>query len=273
VRSRRPVRRPAGGDEKLQKVLARAGFGSRREMEAWIAAGRVTVNGAPAHLGQRVSAGDRVRVDDRPVEARGQAEPARVLLYHKPAGEIVSAADPEGRPSVFDRLPRLKRGRWIAAGRLDFSSSGLLVLTTSGELAARLMHPRFGLEREYAVRVDGLLEPEALRTLIRGVLLEDGPARFDTIADEGGRGRNHWYRVVLREGRNREVRRMFEAVGHRVSRLIRVRFGPLALPPSLKRGWFRELRAAEVDALAAAVETRAREEGARGGARPGPPRR
>ena len=222
-------------------------------MEAWIAAGRVTVNGAPAHLGQRVSAGDRVRVDGRPVEARGQGAPPRVLLYHKPSGEIVSAADPEGRPTVFDRLPRVKGGRWIAVGRLDLTSSGLLVFTTSGELAAQLMHPRFELEREYAVRVDGTLAPEALRALTEGVLLEDGPAQFDTVADEGGQGRNHWYRVVLREGRNREVRRMLEAVNHRVSRLIRVRFGPLVLPPGLKRGWFRELRSGEVDALVSAV--------------------
>jgi 23S rRNA pseudouridine2605 synthase len=223
-------------------------------MEAWIAGGRVTVNGARAHLGQRVSAGDRVRVDDRPVGAGAQDAPPRVLLYHKPSGEIVSAADPEGRPTVFDRLPRVKGGRWIAVGRLDLTSSGLLVLTTSGELAAQLMHPRSGLEREYAVRVDGSLAPEALRTLSEGVLLEDGPARFEAIADEGGQGRNHWYRVVLTEGRNREVRRMLEAVNHRVSRLIRVRFGPLVLPPGLKRGGFRELRPGEVAALAARLK-------------------
>ncbi len=222
-------------------------------MEAWIADGRVTVNGAPAHLGQRVSARDRIRVDGRPLEPHGAEAPPRVLLYHKPAGEIVSAADPEGRRSVFDRLPRLKGSRWIAVGRLDFNSSGLLVFTTSGELAARLMHPRSGLAREYAARVDGVLEPAALEALTRGVLLEDGPARFETIADEGGLGRNHWYRVVLGEGRNREVRRMFAAVNHRVTRLIRVRFGPLALPPGLKRGWYRELPPREVAALVAAV--------------------
>lgn len=222
-------------------------------MEEWIAAGRVTVNGARAHLGQRVSAGDRVRVDERPVETRELSAPPRVLVYHKPSGEIVSAADPEGRPSVFDRLPRVKSGRWIAVGRLDFTSSGLLVFTTSGDLAARLMHPRFGLEREYAVRVDGALQPEALRRLTEGVLLEDGAARFESVTDAGGTGRNHWYRVVLKEGRNREVRRMIEAVSHRVSRLIRVRFGPLVLPPSLKRGWFRELRPGEVEALVAAT--------------------
>jgi 23S rRNA pseudouridine2605 synthase len=222
-------------------------------MEAWIAAGRGTVNGARAHLGQRVSAADRVRVDDRPIEPRGQDAPPRVLLYHKPSGEIVSAADPAGRPTVFDRLPRVKGGRWIAIGRLDLTSSGLLVFTTSGELAAELMHPRAEVEREYAVRVDGTLAPEALRALTEGVLLEDGPARFESLVDRGGQGRNHWYRVVLKEGRNREVRRMIEAVNHRVSRLIRVRFGPLPLPPGLKRGWFRELEPGEVAALLAAL--------------------
>jgi 23S rRNA pseudouridine2605 synthase len=222
-------------------------------MEAWITVGRVTVNGARAHLGQRVSGGDRIRVDGRPVTATAEAAAPRVLLYHKPAGEIVSAADPEGRPTVFDRLPRVTGGRWIAVGRLDLTSSGLLVLTTSGELAARLMHPGAGLAREYAVRVDGTLGPEALRALREGVLLEDGPARFETIADGGGEGRNHWYRVVLREGRNREVRRMLEAVNHRVSRLIRIRFGPLVLPPGLRRGAFRELGPREVAALAAAA--------------------
>jgi 23S rRNA pseudouridine2605 synthase len=201
-----------------------------------------------------VSATDRVRVDGRTVAAGAPGVPPRVLLYHKPSGEIVSAADPEGRPSVFDRLPRVKGGRWIAVGRLDLMSSGLLVLTTSGELAAQLMHPRSGLAREYAVRVDGVLAPAALRALAEGVLLDDGPARFETIADGGGEGRNHWYRVTLMEGRNREVRRMLEAVHYRVSRLIRVRFGPLALPPSLKRGRFRELRPAEVAALVGSVQ-------------------
>ncbi len=236
-------------------------------MEAWITAGRVTVNGARAHLGQRVSAVDRLRVDDRPVGAGAQDAAPRVLLYHKPSGEIVSAADPEGRATVFDRLPRVKGGRWVAVGRLDLTSSGLLVLTTSGELAAQLMHPRSGLEREYAVRVDGTLGPEALRALTQGVLLEDGPARFETLTDEGGEGRNHWYRVVLKEGRNREVRRMLEAVNHRVSRLIRVRFGPLVLPPGLKRGWFRELRPAEVTALVARLSGGGPEQRLR----PGPP--
>jgi 23S rRNA pseudouridine2605 synthase len=235
-------------------VLARSGFGSRRDMETWIAAGRVTVNGAPAHLGQRVSAQDRIKVDDRLIAARREYALPRVLLYHKPAGEIVSADDPAGRPTVFEHLPRLKGGRWIAVGRLDFTSSGLLIFTTSGELAAQLMHPRYGFEREYAVRVDGVLGPEEMARLTEGVLLEDGQARFETLEDAGGRGRNHWYRVVLKEGRNREVRRMLGAIGRTVSRLMRVRYGPLALPPGLKRGQVRELRPDAVAALLAAVE-------------------
>jgi 23S rRNA pseudouridine2605 synthase len=235
-------------------VLARAGFGSRRDMEEWIAGGRVTVNGAPAHLGQRVSVQDRIKVDDRLIAARRDHALPRVLLYHKPAGEIVSADDPGGRPTVFDHLPRLKGGRWIAVGRLDLTSSGLLVFTTSGELAARLTHPRYGFEREYAVRVDGTLGPDDAARLTEGVLLEDGRARFVAIEDAGGRGRNHWYRVVLDEGRNREVRRMFAAMGRTVSRLMRVRYGPIALPPGLKRGQFRELDAEAVAALLAGVE-------------------
>jgi 23S rRNA pseudouridine2605 synthase len=235
-------------------VLARSGLGSRRDMEAWIVAGRVAVNGAPAHLGQRVSPSDRIKVDDRLVSTRREHALPRVLLYHKPAGEIVSADDPAGRASVFDHLPRLKGGRWIAVGRLDFTSSGLLIFTTSGELAARLMHPRYGFEREYAVRVDGVLGPEEIARLGEGVLLEDGRARFETIEDGGGRGRNHWYRVVLKEGRNREVRRMLGAIGRTVSRLMRVRYGPLILPPGLKRGQLRELGPGAVADLLAGVE-------------------
>lgn len=218
-------------------------------MEEWIAAGRITVNGERAHLGQRVASGDRIKVDDRLINPRAAHDLPRVLLYHKPVGEIVSADDPQGRPTVFDRLPRLKGSRWIAVGRLDFTTSGLLVLTTSGDLAARLMHPRYELEREYAVRIDGILGADELQRLEEGVLLEDGPARFESIEDGGGTGRNHWYRVVLKEGRNREVRRMFGALGRTVSRLIRVRYGPIALPSWLKRGQFRELKPAEVAAL------------------------
>lgn len=230
-------------------MLAQLGLGSRRDMEAWIAAGRVSVNGQPAHIGQRVEPGDRVKVNGRLVHLRFADQSPRVLLYHKPAGEIVSADDPQQRVSVFDSLPRLKRGRWIAIGRLDYNTSGLLVLTTSGVLADRLMHPRYEYEREYAVRVTGRLTEKQERELQDGIVLEDGPAHFAELSDEGGQGLNHWYRVVLKEGRNREVRRMFEAVGLTVSRLIRVRFGPLTLPPRLKRGQHYELGEDEVRQL------------------------
>jgi 23S rRNA pseudouridine2605 synthase len=234
-------------------VLAQAGFGSRRDMETWIESGRVSVNGRPATLGQRVGPGDTIKTAGRMLRVRAQSRAPRVLLYNKPAGEIVSADDPEGRVSVFDQLPRLKASRWVAVGRLDFNTSGLLVFTTSGELAAKLMHPRYALEREYAVRVSGLLTDEQHERLLSGVPLEDGPARFEALEDGGGRGSNHWYRVVLREGRNREVRRMFEAVGLTVSRLMRVRYGPLALPPGLARGRYRELDEPGVRALLRAV--------------------
>jgi 23S rRNA pseudouridine2605 synthase len=229
--------------------MAQAGFGSRRDMEALIDAGRVSVNGETATLGRRVGPGDTIRAAGRMLRVRAPHRVPRVLLYNKPAGEIVSAGDPEGRVSVFDRLPRMKASRWIAVGRLDFNSSGLLVFTTSGELAERLMHPRYALEREYAVRVSGLLADEQRERLLAGVPLDDGPARFDALEDGGGRGANHWYRVVLREGRNREVRRMFEAVGLTVSRLMRIRYGSLTMPAGLTRGRFRELDDAAVRAL------------------------
>jgi 23S rRNA pseudouridine2605 synthase len=223
-------------------------------METWIAAGRVTVNDVLATLGQRVASGDRVKVDGRLLALRWETRVPRVLLYHKPAGEIVSADDPAGRPTVFDRLPRVRGGRWIAVGRLDYNTSGLLVLTTSGDLAARLMHPRYQIEREYAVRIDGQLSGEECARLTEGVLLEDGPARFASLSDEGGAGRNRWYRVVLREGRNREVRRIIEALGRRVTRLMRVRFGPIALPPGMRRGQYRELDAADVGSILAGLD-------------------
>lgn len=222
-------------------------------MEQWIAAGRVSVNGVPAAVGMRVSAGDRVQVDGRPLRLQRDAA-ARVLIYHKPTGEIVSRDDPQGRPEVFDKLPRLRGAKWIAVGRLDFNTSGLLVFTTSGELANRLMHPRHSIEREYAVRVLGKLSDEQLQVLRTGVQLDDGPAHLDSIEDAGGQGSNHWYNVVLSEGRNREVRRLFEALHLTVSRLMRVRFGPIALPAHLKRGQMRELEQAEIGRLLAALE-------------------
>lgn len=234
--------------ERLQKILAQAGLGSRREMEVWITEGRVSVNGTVATLGTRVSDGDRVQVDGRIVRLSPQAEPKlpRVLLYHKHEGEIVSRDDPGGRASVFDNLPRLRGQKWIAIGRLDFNTSGLLIFTTSGELANRLMHPRFEVEREYAVRVQGEISPEQMKQMTGdGIELEDGVVKFDQLSDEGGEGFNHWYRLVIREGRNREVRRTFEALGLPVSRLMRVRFGIVNLPPRIKRGMMAELGESE----------------------------
>ena len=237
--------------ERLQKVLAQAGVGSRREMEEWISAGRVTVNGSVATLGMRVQAGDVVRADKRlvTVAAPGSSRP-RVLLYHKQEGEIVSRDDPEGRSSVFDKLPKARGMKWIAIGRLDYNTSGLLIFTSSGDLANRLMHPRFEVEREYAVRVQGSMTQEQMKQMLgEGITLEDGPIRFEKLADEGGEGYNHWYRLVLKEGRNRLVRRTFEALGLTVSRLMRVRFGIVHLPPRLKRGMLLELDSKEVDAM------------------------
>jgi 23S rRNA pseudouridine2605 synthase len=250
--SPQPTSAPAASD-KLHKVLAGAGLGSRREMEQWIAAGRVSVNGVTAGVGARVSAHDRVLVDGRPLRLR-RGEAVRILLYHKPTGEIVSRDDPEGRPAVFDQLPRLRGAKWVAVGRLDFNTSGLLIFTTSGELANRLMHPRHSIEREYAVRVLGELSEEQMQILRTGVPLEDGSAHLDSIEDAGGQGSNHWYNVVLSEGRNREVRRLFEALHLTVSRLMRVRFGPISLPSHLKRGQMRELDDAEIVRLFAALE-------------------
>lgn len=231
---------------KLQKLLAQAGFGSRRDMEQWMREGRVTVNGAPAHIGMRVSPGDSVMIGKRVVRWPGPVRHARVLLYHKPDGEIVSHDDPQGRPTVFDKLPRLRGSRWLAVGRLDFHTGGLLIFTTSGELANRMMHPSFAVEREYAVRTLGRLTPEHLARLQAGIVLDDGVAQCELIEDKGGEGANHWYRLVLKEGRNRVVRRLFEALGLTVSRLMRTRFGILALPPQLRRGQLRELAPAEV---------------------------
>ena len=235
--------------ERLHKLLAQSGIGSRREMEEAIAAGRVTVNGETARIGQSATPGDRIKLNGRLVNVKFSNRLPRVLIYHKPEGEIVSRDDPEHRPSVFMALPRLSGSRWVAVGRLDFNTSGLLLFTTSGELANRLMHPRYELVREYAVRVLGELSPEAQQRLLGGVELDDGPAQFSTLQDAGGEGANHWYRVSLFEGRNREVRRMFEAVGVAVSRLMRVRYGPFALPPNLRRGQSLELDEKDVRRL------------------------
>lgn len=242
-----------GEDHKLQKLLAEVGLGSRRDMEEAITAGRVSVNGKTATLGQRITRRDVVRVDGKPIRLKNEREAPEVLIYHKPPGQIVSQDDPEGRPTVFDDLPAPKSGRWVAVGRLDFNTEGLLILTNSGDLANRLMHPRYEIEREYSVRVVGELSDEQTDSLLDGVELDDGPARFMRL-DEGefsdeGPGVNRWYRVMIREGRNREVRRMFEKVGVMVSRLIRTRFGPIPLPRGLRRGQARPLTALEVKDL------------------------
>jgi len=222
--------------EKLQKVLARAGVGSRRQIEGWIEEGRITVDGRPATIGERVEAGVSIALDGRVVPLTDLAVKPRVLLYHKPEGEVCTRVDPEGRKTVFDNLPKLRHGRWIAIGRLDYNTSGLLLLATDGDLAHRMMHPSHEIEREYAVRVLGEVKTEMFEQLRAGVMLEDGPAKFDDIIDAGGTGANHWYHVILREGRNREVRRLWDAVGANVSRLIRVRYGAVTLPRMLRPG-------------------------------------
>ena len=227
--------------DKLHKVLADAGIGSRRDMEEMIVAGRVSVNGEPAHIGQRVLASDQVRVNGKPLARKAPGRAPRVLLYHKPVGEIVTQDDPGERPTVFEKLPKVSGGRWVAVGRLDLNSEGLLIFTTSGELANRLMHPRYEVEREYAVRVLGEVTDEQRRKLLDGVELQDGPAKFSRVDEAGGDGANRWYRVAISEGRNREVRRIFEAIGLTVSRLIRIRYGAVQLPRSLARGRFQEL--------------------------------
>ncbi len=235
--------------QRLHKLLATAGLGSRRDMETLIASGRVTINGQPATVGAGVTQHDIVRLDSRPLRLQFEAELPQVLLYHKPEGEIVSADDPEGRTSVFDKLPKVKNGKWIAIGRLDMNTSGLLIFTTSGDLANRFMHPRYEVEREYAVRIFGELSEGQIAQLKEGIELEDGPANFDSIIPQGGEGANHWYQVILREGRNREVRRLFEAFQLPVSRLMRVRFGPVNLPPRVKRGQMLKLDQKEVVGL------------------------
>jgi len=230
----------AQDSEKLQKRLAALAYGSRREIEKWIAAGRIEVNDKPAELGQRVGPEDRIKIDGKPVAVQSKDRP-RVLIYNKPAGVICTRHDPEGRPTVFDDLPRLRHGRWISVGRLDVQTSGLLIFTNDGALADRMMRPATGLDREYAVRVNGRLSEADEARLTQGVQLDDELLKFSDLRYYNGRGSNHWYHVVLMEGRNREVRRLFESVGFVVSRLKRVRFGPVVLPSTLTRGRSAEL--------------------------------
>ena len=234
--------RPRGQGERVHKYLAARGWGSRRQLERWIAEGEIRINGRRASPGDRVRSGDRITMGTRSLlVSRDPGGPRRILAYHKPEGEVVSRSDPQGRPTVFSRLPPLRHGRWVAVGRLDINTSGLLLFTTDGELANRLMHPSRQVEREYAVRALGEVAAQTLEQLVQGVELEDGPARFEHIVASGGSGANRWYHVVITEGRKREVRRLWEAVGVRVSRLIRVRYGPIVLPPRLIQGRWRQL--------------------------------
>lgn len=245
--------------EKLQKVLARVGLGSRRHMEEAIIQGRVSVNGKIAEIGQRIEATDELRVDGRRVDFALEEETRRrVIIYYKPEGEICSRQDPEGRPTVFDNLPNLRGERWVMVGRLDINSSGLLLFTNDGELANRLMHPSNEVEREYAVRVMGEVTPTARQALLDGVTLDDGPAKFESFTEVGGEGINRWYQVVVKEGRNREVRRLFESQGLRVSRLLRIRYGTVSLPRQLHTGRWIELDKDEIDGITALVKLKPR---------------
>lgn len=236
--------------EKLQKVLARAGYGSRREIEGWIKAGRITVNNVQAKLGDRVTQTDMIRIDNHaPQTHRMDGTRRRVLAYYKPEGEVCTRADPEGRPTIFNNLPRLRNSRWIAVGRLDINTSGLILLTTDGDLAHALMHPSSEIEREYAVRILGQVDADMRRRLTAGILLDDGMARFDIVTDAGGQGANHWYHVILKEGRNHEVRRLWESQGVKVSRLTRVRYGPIRLRRGLRLGRWEDLEEEDIRAL------------------------
>lgn len=236
--------------EKIQKILAHAGFGSRRQVEGWIQEGRITLNGRTATIGDRMTYHDKLCIDGREVKLiKSRNQKSRVLLYHKPEGELCTRNDPEGRPTIFERLPLIRNSRWICVGRLDYNTSGLLLITNDGELANKLMHPSSQIEREYAVRIRGEVAPDALEKLEKGLHLDDGFARFNQILDAGGNGSNHWYHVIVKEGRNRLVRRLWEKLGLTVSRLIRIRFGSLYLPSTLRRGRFIELSDEEVSGL------------------------
>jgi 23S rRNA pseudouridine2605 synthase len=242
--------------EKIQKILAQAGLGSRRRIEEWIQAGRVTVNGRIASIGDRMTYHDSICVDGREIKLiKSKSQKTRVLIYHKPEGELCTRNDPEGRPTIFDSLPLIRNSRWICVGRLDFNTSGLLLITNNGELANLLMHPSSQIEREYAVRVRGEVTPKILKQLKEGLELEDGFARFQQITDAGGTGSNHWYHVTVKEGRNRLVRRLWEALNMSVSRLIRIRYGNIYLPAGLKRGKTVELTDDEVKDVKEFVRT------------------
>lgn len=248
---KRPLSRGAGAGEpeRIQKLLAQHGLGSRREVDDWVAAGRISVNGELATPGSRATSSDRIRVDGQLVNLGPRSRALRVLRYHKPVGQVCTRSDPEGRPTVFDHLPLMQNGRWIAVGRLDLTTSGLMLFTDDGALAHRLMHPSSGIEREYAVRVRGQVSADVLTCLKAGVDLDGVPARFETLRAAGGEGSNQWFHVTLREGRNREVRRMWESQGVMVSRLIRVRYGPVGLPRLLPMGRCEALPREELDAL------------------------
>lgn len=236
--------------EKIQKVLANAGVGSRRQVEAWIQEGRININGRKATIGDRMTYNDKVTIDGREIKLiKSKDQQTRVLLYHKPEGEICSRQDPEGRPTIFDNMPLIRNSRWICVGRLDFNTSGLLLITNNGELANQLMHPSSEIEREYAVRIRGEVSDAQLDKLASGIELEDGYACFNQITEAGGEKSNRWFHVVVKEGRNRLVRRLWESLGFTVSRLMRVRFGPVHLPPGLRRGRHVELRADEIAQL------------------------
>ncbi len=246
--------------EKLQKVLARVGLGSRRYMEEVIAAGRVSINGRVAQVGERIEPGDELRIDGRKVQFQIEDEiRRRVLIYYKPEGEICSRNDPEQRPTVFEQLPAIANDRWVMVGRLDINSTGLLLFTNDGELANRLMHPSNEIEREYAVRVMGEVTPQIKNNMLKGVVLDDGPAKFESFSEIGGDGINRWYQVVVKEGRNREVRRIFESQGLKVSRLLRTRYGTVILPRELRTGRWMELDKNDIDNLTKAVELKPRQ--------------